>query len=136
MFWEKKLESWIDEIRRQAALPLRLELWNGQAYALGEAPQVTVRVRDASALGYLLKPSLATLGKAYVEGLLDVDGPLGAIVAVAHGLAAQGTRRDGRARLSLPARHTRKQDPEAIAYHDDGSNAVYQPRPGAKLGHS
>ncbi|MGV3653179.1 MAG: class I SAM-dependent methyltransferase [Noviherbaspirillum sp.] len=126
MFWEKKLESWIDEMRQQAAVPLRLQLWNGQEFALGEAPQVTVRVRDASALTYLVKPSLATLGKAYVEGLLDVDGPLGAIVAVANGLAAQGARGDGRARLSMPFRHTRKQDAEAISYHYDVSNAFYQ----------
>ena len=66
MFWEKKLGSWVDSVRNQAALPLRVELWNGQKLDFGkQSPQVTVRVPHASALSYLMTPSLFNLGKAY-----------------------------------------------------------------------
>ncbi|MEN3295601.1 MAG: cyclopropane-fatty-acyl-phospholipid synthase, partial [Burkholderiales bacterium] len=59
MFWEKKLGDWVNSIKERSALPLRLELWNGQQLDFGQhAPQVTVRVPHASALSYLLTPSL------------------------------------------------------------------------------
>ena len=35
MFWERKLEHWVDHIRENAALPLRLQLWNGQRFDFG-----------------------------------------------------------------------------------------------------
>jgi cyclopropane-fatty-acyl-phospholipid synthase len=128
MFWERKLESWIDEIRHQAAIPLRLQLWNGQEFNLGgEIPQVTVRVPEASALTYLINPTLASQGKAYVEGLLDVEGKVSQVIDVANALASHGAHQASRAaRLAMPFRHTRKQDAEAIAYHYDVSNAFYQ----------
>ena len=94
MFWEKKLTNWIESLRsesKQSALPLRLQLWNGQQFDFGQhAPQVTVKVPRASALAYLLNPSLDNLGRAYVEGKLEVDGRLSAIIDVANKLAAIG----------------------------------------------
>jgi hypothetical protein len=43
MFWERKLEHWVDHIRQNAALPLRLQLWNGRHFDFGmQAPEVTV----------------------------------------------------------------------------------------------
>ena len=46
MFWEKKLENWVEGIRKTSPLPLRLELWTGQKYDLSpnEAPKVVIRV--------------------------------------------------------------------------------------------
>lgn len=49
MFWEKKLGSWVDSIRDQTALPLRVELWNGQQVDFGRhALKVTIRVPKVS----------------------------------------------------------------------------------------
>ena len=40
MFWERKLEHWVDHIRENAALPLRLQLWNGRHFDFGkQAPK-------------------------------------------------------------------------------------------------
>jgi cyclopropane-fatty-acyl-phospholipid synthase len=88
MFWEKKLSSWINSTRSQLALPLRVQLWNGRHFDLSaRAPEVTIRVPRPSALVYLLNPSLANLGQAYVEGKLEVEGHLKAIIDVANALA-------------------------------------------------
>ncbi|HJU70293.1 MAG TPA: cyclopropane-fatty-acyl-phospholipid synthase family protein [Paucimonas sp.] len=128
MFWEKKLGNWVNDIRHHAALPLRLELWNGQQLDLGKiAPQVTVRVPHASALPYLLTPSLANLGKAYVEGRIDVEGRVNEIIRVGSALAAHMLKPEGRfARIVRMARHTKKVDLEAIQYHYDVSNDFYR----------
>jgi len=127
VFWEKKLGSWADNIRHQSALPLRLELWNGQQLDFGQqAPQVTVKVPHASALGYLLTPSLINLGKAYVEGKIEVEGRVNEIISVASALAKQTLKPEGKfARIVRSFQHTRKKDEEAIRYHYDVSNDFY-----------
>ena len=128
MFWEKKLGNWIETLRSQSALPLRLQLWNGQQFDFGQqAPQVTVKVPQASALAYLLNPSLDNLGLAYVEGKLEVEGRLNAIIEVAHTLAERTLKTGSKLNLlSQLFSHTRKKDATAIAYHYDVSNAFYQ----------
>ncbi len=128
MFWERKLDDWVSRMRAQAALPLRLQLWNGRQFDLStQTPEVTIRIPRPAALSYLLNPSLDNLGRAYVEGKLDVEGHLRAIVEVANKLAERGFREGSRlGKLFTPRSHTRKQDAQAISYHYDVSNHFYQ----------
>lgn len=128
MFWEKRLGSWAESVRSRAALPLRLELWNGQRLDFGQqAPQVTIRVPHASALTYLLTPSLFNLGKAYVEGKIEVEGRAKEIISVGSALAHHTLRPEGRfARIARNIQHTRKRDADAIRYHYDVSNDFYK----------
>ncbi|MEO0313597.1 MAG: hypothetical protein RI928_53 [Pseudomonadota bacterium] len=128
MFWEKRLASWISSMRSQPALPLRVQLWNGQHFDLSpRAPEVTIRVPRPSALAYLLNPSLANLGRAYVEGKLEVEGHLRAVIDVANTLAhrALNTKTVWTNRWLGPLSHTRHEDAAAVAYHYDVSNAFY-----------
>ena len=128
MFWEKKLRTWVDGIRHQSALPLRLQLWNGQQFDFGQhAPQVTIRVPHVSALAYLLTPSLANLGQAYVEGKLEVEGKVNEIIKIANALAFHTLEPEGKfGRIAHPFLHNRKKDAEAIQYHYDVSNDFYK----------
>ncbi len=128
MFWEKKLTNWVEEIRRASSIPLRLELWNGSRFDFSDGtPQVTLRVPHVSALAYLFRPSLANLGEAYVEGKIDVEGPVSSIISVANSLAAKTLKADGKlARIARSIRHSKEKDAEAIRYHYDVSNAFYQ----------
>jgi cyclopropane-fatty-acyl-phospholipid synthase len=128
MFWEKKLEQWVDDIRRQVGLPLRLQLWNGQQFDFGmQSPQVTVRVPDVSSLPLLLKPTLSNLGRAYVEGKLEVEGRVSEVISVANALAKYTLKHERPVSwLANPFHHTRKKDAEAIQYHYDVSNEFYQ----------
>jgi cyclopropane-fatty-acyl-phospholipid synthase len=127
VFWEKKLGNWVDSVRDRAALPLRLELWNGQQLDFGQhAPQVTVKVPHASALSYLLTPSLYNLGRAYVEGKIEVEGRVNEIISIGSALAAQTLKPEGKfARIVRTFNHTKEKDEEAIRYHYDVSNDFY-----------
>lgn len=129
MFWERKLGSWAEEIRGKSPVPLRLELWNGQQLDLGTdgEARVTVRVPRASALSYLLTPSLYNLGRAYVEGEIDVEGRSSEIISVGSELAKRSLKPEGKfGRIVRSFQHTKKLDAEAIRYHYDVSNAFYQ----------
>ena len=128
MFWEKRLESWIQGVQGGSALPLRLELWNGRRFDFAQRePEVTIRVPHVSALTYLLKPTLANLGQAYVEGMLEVEGRVNSMIRIATDLAQRSIKDDSRpVRSFSPFRHTRKKDAAAIQYHYDVSNEFYQ----------
>lgn len=128
MFWEKKLTHWVDDIRDHSALPLRLELWNGQHFDFShESPLVTIRIPHVSALVYLLTPSLSNLGEAYVEGKIDVEGGAKEIIGIVNALALRTLKPQGKfARIVRTVHHNKERDAEAIRYHYDVSNAFYR----------
>jgi len=121
---EARIEKAIGELRGYLEAPLAIELWNGKRFAFSAAPPVTLRVRGPRAARTLVDADLEKLGTAYVEGLIDVDGPIREIIRAAEALSARGRGyRPGRLpKLSL---HSRKRDAEAIGYHYDVSNDFY-----------
>jgi len=124
---EKQVMKQLETLRRHQPLPLKIRLWQGSELALGEAAHVTLRLNSPGAARALLNPSLQSLGQAYVEGQVDLDGPVSEAIRLADRLAQSNpaSRKTGR----LPAwlgRHTRRSDRRAIAYHYDVSNAFYQ----------
>jgi cyclopropane-fatty-acyl-phospholipid synthase len=128
MFDLNRLGDWTRTIRSQVALPLRVDLWNGQRYDFSsEPPRVEIRVPNAGALRYLLVPSLYNLGKAYVEGAIDVRGRAADMIAVVNALARTSLEPRGRLGRYVGAlrTHTRARDKAAIAYHYDVSNDFY-----------
>lgn len=128
MFSQLRLDAWSTGLRSKTTIPLRVELWNGQRLDFSdEPPRVTIRVPDASAVRYLVSPSLYNLGRAYVEGAIEVSGTATDMIAVVNALAAASARPHGALRRfvrSLP--HTRRVDADAIRYHYDVSNEFYQ----------
>ncbi len=123
MFWQRRFD---DFIARQVGhdVPLRLRLWNGREAVLGPSPIVTFEIKSISALRRLLHPSLASLGQAYVDGLIDIEGTIDDVIAVAARLSSHAGRQVRRAARMM--RHTRRVDAEAIAYHYDVSNEFYR----------
>ena len=128
MFNQLRLQSWSEAVRGQLALPLRVELWNGQRLDFSpEPPRVTIRVPRPGALRYLLSPSLINLGRAYVEGAIEVSGRASDMIAVVNALAGS-TLKPRRLLSGLWQRaiHTRARDAQAIRYHYDVSNEFYR----------
>jgi len=127
MFSAMKLSAWSAGLRSQLSLPLRVELWNGEYLDFSsDPPRVTIRVPRPSSLRYLLSPTLYNLGRAYVEGALEIRGRAADMIRVGSELAAakcDARRRPNR--LWQLARHTRTRDAEAIRYHYDVSNDFY-----------
>tara|TARA_R100001143_G_scaffold14998_2_gene17033 strand:- start:190 stop:1377 length:1188 start_codon:yes stop_codon:yes gene_type:complete len=109
---------------RDLELPLRLRLWDGKEIDMGPAPSVTLEIRDPGLIPRLAHPSLALLGGAYVEGKLDLHGPLEEVIRIGDEIS----RALGDAHPQLPVReaHDKATDAEAISYHYDLSNAFYQ----------
>lgn len=128
VFWEKKLELWANGIRNRSALPLRVDLWNGQQLSLShERPQVIVRVPHASALACLFTPSLSNLGAAYVDGKIDVEGKPSAIISIGNALASGTLKLEGKfSRIVRKFRHSKEKDREAVRFHYDVSNDFYR----------
>ncbi|RPH66972.1 MAG: class I SAM-dependent methyltransferase [Burkholderiales bacterium] len=123
---EKQVARYLEGLRERQPLPLRVKLWDGSAIALDEQPRVELHLKDATSARYFLRPSMSSLGEAFVEGHIDVDGNVRDIVSIAEQLSRAGDEDKGRGRLpSWFARHTRKSDRKAIEYHYDVSNEFY-----------
>jgi len=127
MMLDKKISNWVDGIRNQSSLPLRLELWNGKNFDFSnDDPNVTISVPGVSALKYLLTPSLSSLGTAYVEGKIDVKGKLSDVINMAHALAHKTLAPEGKfARILRNFHHSKEKDTDAVQYHYDVSNDFY-----------
>jgi cyclopropane-fatty-acyl-phospholipid synthase len=127
MFTEMKLSAWSTGVRGKLSLPLRVELWNGEHVDLSsDPPRVTIRVTKPSSLRYLLSPTLYNLGRAYVEGALEIRGRAADMIRIGSELAASSGKPARRASpLRLLSKHTREKDAEAIRYHYDVSNDFY-----------
>lgn len=125
------LEKWVSRMRQDVDLPVRLKLWTGSSFDLGkfESPKVTISVRDAKALPYLMSPSLDTLGEAYVQERIDVDGRIDDIIDVGYRLAESGPEETGKwDKLANAVRqfgHSKEEDKASIQYHYDVSNEFY-----------
>ena len=126
-FVQNRLGAWIDAIRAQIKLPLRLELWNGQQIDFSDdAPRVTIRLPRASAARYLLTPSLSNMGSAYVEGAIEVSGAAHDMIAIVNALAHATLKAEGKfARIVRSIAHDKQRDAAAIRYHYDVSNEFY-----------
>lgn len=107
-------------------LPLRICLWDNNSIDLGPTPSVCVTIKNPRAALCFLNPTLDRLGRAYVEGEIDVEGPLPHLMHVAEEL---GSNKSSYSFLSLidyvSLRHSRRRDARAIRYHYDISNEFY-----------
>jgi len=109
---------------RGLSLPLRLQLWDGKSIDLGPSPSVTLAINDPDMVTELTHPSLDSLGAAYVEGRVDIEGPLSEVIRIGDELS----RALGRDIPSVAQRqaHDKQTDAAAISYHYDLSNEFYQ----------
>jgi cyclopropane-fatty-acyl-phospholipid synthase len=94
---KSRVEKKLAELKGEGAAAARHRVWNGERYALSDRPSVTLKVSGASALKDLANPDLATLGEAYVEGRIDVEGPIDEALRTAEALSRYlGNAKDGK----------------------------------------
>jgi cyclopropane-fatty-acyl-phospholipid synthase len=122
---ESRVEKLAQRIRATHAVPLRLRLWNGRSYELGPDPTVTLAVPTPAALRYLLAPDFLTFGEGYVEGHIDLEGPIMEAFRVGERFLSSVAGGGALAPLRRALRHNRERDREAIEYHYDVSNEFY-----------
>ncbi len=125
MLFQKRFEYLAGYLRAHD-IPLRVALWDGKTFELGNNPSVTIRAPQPDALRYLINPDLGALGQAYVEGKLDVEGEVSGVIDVVVRLARHASsRKTAPSGLSAARQHTPDLDAESIAYHYDVSNRFY-----------
>ncbi|MFT3847491.1 MAG: cyclopropane-fatty-acyl-phospholipid synthase family protein [Propionivibrio sp.] len=130
VFLEKRLDSLLSSWRNKfGEHPITIELWNGKRFTLGESfgeeSTLVLRIRSPEALGHLIRPSLASLGTAYVEGYVDFEGRMMDAFDKVAGFISSLRPDSERPRLRK-ARHTRQLDAKSIAHHYDLSNDFYR----------
>ena len=126
MLLESRVERKVAELRAQGELPLAIELWNGKRFVLADHTDVTFRVAGADALKYLAEPDLASLGHAYVEGYIDVEGPINEAFRAAEALTRCWGKPKKRLLPPLLGNlHSKQSDAEVVRFHYDVSNDFY-----------
>ncbi|HUK04048.1 MAG TPA: class I SAM-dependent methyltransferase [Burkholderiales bacterium] len=125
MLFDSLIEKKLAELQSRGELPLAIELWNGRRYAPAGRPSVTLRVARQASLRRLRRADLAALGEAYIEGDLDLEGPIEEALRAAEALARRWAG-DAEGRLPRFGAHTRRNDRDAIHYHYDVSDDFYR----------
>ncbi len=124
---QAQLLNRVEQRLRGMNLPVNIEFWNGKRVRLGNFPKVNVVLRRPAALKALAQPGLGKIGRAYVEGDIDIDCDIQDLVAFADSLC-------GPRQVDLKKRdsddwkwwwHTRVFDRRAINHHYDVSNEFF-----------
>jgi cyclopropane-fatty-acyl-phospholipid synthase len=126
MFAEKRVARLARQFLHTTPVPLRLQLWNGQAFDLGPAPAVTITVKSPAAIRALAAPDFSTLGEAYVREQIDVQGSISEVIDAVGALVRGAQKQAARWTRLRATAHTRRQDAQAIEHHYDVSNDFYR----------
>lgn len=121
MFWQKPFDHFVKRIS-QHNLPVQLKLWNGQEINLGSRPRVCLIIRSTSALRHFLSPSITSLGQAYIEGEIDVEGAIDDIMHI----AAQLAHHADKSPRNLPRLINHAHQRDAMVYQNDISTDFYR----------
>ena len=123
MLFQNPIDSALSNLKKQVHAPVRVVLWDGREVALSAEPRVTLRVKDARAAAALAHPTMLSLAEAYIDGRADVEGDVREAIRSAEALSRSRDTSLFGARDR--ARHTKREDREAIQHHYDVSNDFY-----------
>ena len=126
---ESQLERWFVSHAGED-LPLAIELPSGRRIEKSPGAKVLMRLKSLSSLRTLMNPTLGHLGAAYVEGDIDLEGPIDDILAVgvrlSNSTGGEDFTKPDAGLLARVLSHSRGRDKEKIEYHYDVSNDFYK----------
>ncbi|MDH4097468.1 MAG: cyclopropane-fatty-acyl-phospholipid synthase family protein [Nitrospira sp.] len=115
-----------ETVRENGGQPFDLVLPDGSRLSFGQQPRVVMAIRDPNLLPILAQPTLGALGKAFVDGQIDIDGNIMTAITSTERLAdIGGSPVTARIPASM-ARHTPQQDRTDITYHYDVGDEFYR----------
>jgi cyclopropane-fatty-acyl-phospholipid synthase len=121
-----QLAKLAEQVRDHGGLPLRVVLPDGDGIDFGDAPQLTFAIRDATILKRFSAPTIGSLGRAFVEGAIDLDGDISLAIDVAARLAELGGHSVGDRKDLVVAEHRPETDRADISHHYDVGNGFYR----------
>ncbi len=123
---ESHMISLLEDRLQRTGIPVSMTLWNGTVIRGATVPHVRLTVKSPAALMTLANPSLGGIAKAYVEGLIDLDGDIRETIRLGEGLVAgDATTYGSRSGHWKWWRHSRPVDRKNIQHHYDVGNAFY-----------
>ncbi len=121
-----QIQQLAERARATGGQPLDLVLPDGSRFNFGQEPCAVMAVRDPNLLPILTHPTLGSLGEAFVDGRIDIDGNIMAVIASAERLV-ETCGSPVTARIpAASALHTPKQDLDDIKHHYDVGNDFYR----------
>jgi cyclopropane-fatty-acyl-phospholipid synthase len=125
MFWERPLENALHHLKQNVSAPVRVVLWDGREVSFSEHPRVTVRLKGMRAASALVRPTLLTLAEAYIEGEAEIEGDVREAIRSAEAITRAIPKPLFQSQGPTNARHTKRDDREAVQHHYDVSNEFY-----------
>ena len=123
MLFQNPIDHALTTLKSRVHAPIRVVLWDGREVSLSEEPRVTLRVKDPRAVAALARPTMLSLAEAYIDGKADVEGDVREAIRSAEALTRGRDHSIFGARDR--ARHTKREDRDAIRHHYDVSNEFY-----------
>jgi cyclopropane-fatty-acyl-phospholipid synthase len=115
-----------ERVRANGGQPLDLVLPDGSRLNFGRVPRVVMEIRDPSLLPVLIRPTLGSLGEAFIDERIDIDGDIMSVIASAERLV-ETVGSPVTARIpAVTAHHTPNQDLADIKHHYDVGNDFYR----------
>jgi len=116
----------VEQRIKEVSAPVNIRLWNGRLIQAPGSPPVTLTVKSASALAQLANPALGKLARSFVEGEIDIEGPMRETLRAGEALVSGQNSVYG---ALSPAwkwwRHNRQADRRNIQRHYDVGNDFY-----------
>lgn len=121
----QRIQRLAEKVRANGGQPLDLVFPDGSRLNFGQEPRVVMEIRDPDLLPELTHPTLGSLGEAFVDGRIDIDGDIMTVIACAERLVeAGGSPITSRISPGL-SNHTPDQDLADIKHHYDVGNEFY-----------
>ncbi|MFO0699912.1 MAG: cyclopropane-fatty-acyl-phospholipid synthase family protein [Nitrospira sp.] len=121
-----EIQRLAEKVRANGGQPLDLILPDGSYLNFGQKPRVVMEIRDPDLLPELTHPTLGSLGEAFVNGRIDIDGDIMTAIVSAERLVEAGGS-PIKARISpVASYHTPDQDLADIKHHYDVGNEFYK----------
>ncbi|MBI3355864.1 MAG: class I SAM-dependent methyltransferase [Nitrospirae bacterium] len=120
------IQQLAETIRARGGQPLDLVLPDGSRLNFGQQPRAVMAIHDPDVLPELAHPTLGSLGEAFIDGRIDIDGDIISVIASAERLATAGGSPAMARIAAATARHTPKQDLDDVKHHYDVGNEFYR----------
>ena len=116
----------VEQKLRELALPIEVTLWDGSTFSPYDNPEVSLKINSPSAATVFSRPTLGKIAKAYVQGMLDIDGEPKKIIEFGEKLVSRtSSTYQKRSKLFDWWRHTKPADRRSIQHHYDVGNEFY-----------
>lgn len=114
-------------LSKSFSIPVRVNYWDGDSEQYGEGtPEVTITFKEAVPIKELMRNASIALGEAYMDGRIQIDGSIQALVRSAYESAGSFFYNSKLKRFLPKQSHSEKSSKTDIQSHYDLGNDFYR----------